>query len=388
MPDNTEICPTLALSTMPTKVLQTIYSKAPTRIDLAGGTVDLWPLYLFLDQPVTLNVGIDLFAEARLEISSVEGRKNQGEVLLKSEDQNLEMKVPWDTLNSFLGAEQTQAPPALELHFRLLRHFLLKRAEHVEKNHPFNLSLSTRARSPAGAGLGGSSTLSVAMVGALATWVEGNIQPKRDGVRLVEIVRDVETTVIHVPAGVQDYYGAMFGGLQSLRWKAGSHQREWLPSSVLEGLQQRLLLFYSGKSRNSGINNWALFKAFIDGEGEVRVNFQKIVAATRSLEDALRKKDWSGAGASIAEEWSVRKTLAKGITTPEIERAFERARKIAPEISGKVCGAGGGGCFFLFLPSGDPAVREAIIKTVTQKGIQSLPFHVSPHGLQVQQGKR
>src|SRR6185312_15075251 len=105
---------------------------------------------------------------------------------------------------------------------------------------------------------------------------------------------------------------------------------------------------YSGQSRNSGINNWALFKSFIDKQEQVREKFGKIVAATTRLETALRRQDWDSVGAAIAEEWETRRTLAPGITTAEIDHAFAEAQKIT-KVSGKICGAGGGGCFFVYL---------------------------------------
>jgi D-glycero-alpha-D-manno-heptose-7-phosphate kinase len=366
--------------------IKRIDSKAPTRIDLAGGTVDLWPLYLFLDKPVTLNLGIDLYAETRLELSQPSAG-GDGTFTLKSEDQGHEATHTWSTL------ETATAPPQLELHLKLLRYFARERASAVtagtaNQRYGFDLTLSTRARSPAGAGLGGSSTLSVSMSGALATWArqgtrKENFDAIRDGEEIIQIVRDVETTVIQVPAGVQDYYGAMFGGLQSLRWGAGKHEREWLPEGILADVQKHLLLFYSGQSRNSGINNWALFKGFIDNQNDIRARFGKIAQATHRLEQALMKRDWSEAGLAIADEWATRKTLAQGITTPEMEKAFEEARGIA-KISGKVCGAGGGGCFFVYLEDGnDEDAKKRIQEAFTAQGIRPLPFHAVPRGLEV-----
>lgn len=351
--------------------IQNIHSRAPTRIDLAGGTVDLWPLYLFLDHPVTLNLGIDLYAEATLELAPAPAG-TQGKVTLRSQDQRNELTFPWAELDS------ASASPQVALHLKLLRHFARERAtEAGQKGYGFDLTLSTHAKSPAGAGLGGSSTLSVAMAGALATWARqgtarATVDPLRDGEELIEIVRDVETTVIQVPAGVQDYYGAMFGGLQSLRWGAGKHAREWLPESILSELQKRLLLFYSGQSRNSGINNWALFKGFIDNQNDIRARFGKIARATQELEAALRAGDWRKAGAAIADEWATRKTLASGITTPEMEEAFEAAQKITP-VSGKVCGAGGGGCFFVYLADPSAEHKSRIEEAFVSRGIRPLP---------------
>src|ERR1700753_531077 len=95
---------------------KTITSRAPTRIDLAGGTVDIWPLYLFLKNPVTVNLGIDLFAEARGE---VEHGASKCSILLKSEEKGNEMSLSWQDLFQ----ENPQIHPALQLHFKLLRYF-------------------------------------------------------------------------------------------------------------------------------------------------------------------------------------------------------------------------------------------------------------------------
>jgi D-glycero-alpha-D-manno-heptose-7-phosphate kinase len=347
-----------------------IHAKAPTRIDLAGGTLDLWPLYLFLERPTTINLGIDLFAEVWCE----ERPSGNPSVVLKSDDQNHELKIDWKDI------AHATAPPQLELHLKLLRLLATKHGVSPQGE----LTLRTKAGSPAGAGLGGSSTLSVALVGALTAWARGGHQADvlREGTALLDIVRDVETTVIQVPAGVQDYYGAMFGGVQSLRWGAGVHEREWLAPELVPALESRIALFYSGQSRNSGINNWALFKAFIDKKDEVRERFAVINQAARDLETALRAQDWRAVGTAIRNEWKVRHTLAAGISTPEIDQAFQAARAIVPDSAGKICGAGGGGCFFIYSP--EPAGKKAIEEALAAQGMRVLPYHASPRGLEVE----
>jgi D-glycero-alpha-D-manno-heptose-7-phosphate kinase len=358
------------------KTLKKFRVKAPTRIDLAGGTVDIWPIYLFLNRATTINLAIDLYAETELE----EFSPASGEplVTLRAEDQGAELKFPWSAIES-----QTP-PPNLELHWKYLRYFLELKKKAGRFYPTVGLNLSTRAKSPAGAGLGGSSTLSVSIIGALKIWCDGAVSVEEDGERLVEITRDVETTVIKVPAGMQDYYGAMFGGLQSLRWGAGQHDRQWLAPELIPELEDRILLFYSGQSRNSGINNWALFKAFIDDQGNVRDQFHGINHSTHGLEKALNERDWRGVGNAIASEWEVRRGLASGITTPEIDRAFALAMENGA-TAGKICGAGGGGCFFVYLPEKNPPMREAIIREVgTLPGIRHLPFRVAKKGLQIE----
>jgi D-glycero-alpha-D-manno-heptose-7-phosphate kinase len=350
-----------------------IHAKAPTRIDLAGGTLDLWPLYLFLEKPTTVNLAIDLFAEAWIEVAPA----TTPSITLRSEDQKQEMKLSWPELAT------AQAPPQLELHLKLLRFIASKHDARPEGA----LTIRTRANSPAGAGLGGSSTLSVALVGAITAWARGGNRADilKEGEDLVDVVRDIETTVIQVPAGVQDYYGAMFGGLQSLHWGAGRHEREWLPEELLPALESRITLFYSGQSRNSGINNWALFKSFIDKQAGVRERFAQINEAARDLEAALRARDWTAAGRAIATEWETRRTLAPGISTPEMDRAFSIAEKLVPSRAGKVCGAGGGGCFFIYTP--DPTDKTKVEQALAREfgtGLRALPFRASPRGLTVE----
>lgn len=358
------------------KTLRKLRAKAPTRIDLAGGTVDIWPIYLFLNRATTVNLAIDLYAETELE--EVAPASGEPTVCLRAEDQGTELRFGWSAIES-----QTP-PPSLELHWKYLRYFLELKKRAGRFYPTVGLNLTTRAKSPAGAGLGGSSTLSVSIIGALKVWCDGAVNVEADGERLVEITRDVETTVIKVPAGMQDYYGAMFGGLQSLRWGAGRHDRQWLSPDLLSELEERILLFYSGQSRNSGINNWALFKSFIDGQGNVRDQFHGINHSAHSLERALGERDWQATGNAIASEWEVRRGLAQGITTPEIDRAFALAMERGA-TAGKICGAGGGGCFFVYVPEKNPAVREAIVRDVgSLPGIRHLPFRAARKGLQIE----
>ncbi len=368
-------------------------SRAPTRIDLAGGTIDLWPLYLFLKNPQTINLGINLYAEAQLQTqpqgSSSAPRGDQ--FTLESLDQKIVEHLTAEQLLS--DSTDLRIPPQLILHYRFLKHFYLKKINTHSSTPPIahHTHLSTRAQSPAGAGLGGSSTLSVALVGALASWSEPHsnttrVSPETHGLSWIDLIKDIETTVIAVPAGLQDYFGAMFGGLQSIHWCAGGHQHSHFDLTTTQDLADRLILFYSGQSRNSGINNWALFKNLIDRVSPTPQLFQKICYATSEVETSLQKKDWTRLGKAIDQEWASRKQLATGITTAEMDRAFETAKAIAP-VSGKVCGAGGGGCFFVYLPEGKTGSGERayqkVIDAFEQQGIRHLPFQAAPEGLKI-----
>ncbi len=351
----------------------TIESIAPVRVDIAGGTVDIWPLYLLLDQPKTINYGISLFAKTTLEAEP----SSKPEVQIESVDLKRTHTFSWAEILD----QKLEAIPELILPVSLLRYFA------KEHSNPRSLSLKmkTEAKSPAGAGLGGSSALSISIIGALYKWVNPRtpLDLEKDGEFLISLTRDVESQVLYGPAGLQDYYGAAFGGLQVLDWKIARNERTSLPVSTLKELEARTLLFYSGKSRNSGINNWQLFKGLIDKNPEVDAKFRAICAATCKVEAALLKQDFKAVVNAIREEWETRKTLATGISTPEMDAAYARAKKVT-EVAFKVCGAGGGGCFFVILPEKDDALKEKVKKAVLEAGeIQSLPFEAVPHGLTV-----
>jgi D-glycero-alpha-D-manno-heptose-7-phosphate kinase len=350
-----------------------IESIAPVRIDLAGGTVDIWPLYLLLPNPKTINFGIDLFAKTTIDSKP----SSQPKVTLISTDQGKSHSFTWDEILD----EKNFSVPELTLLVRLLRYFA--------KTHPhptsLEFTLTTEAKSPSGAGLGGSSALSISIIGALWKWTHPKepLDLEQDGEFLISLTRDVESQVLYGPAGLQDYYGAAFGGLQILDWKIAKNERTSLPTATLKALESRTLLFYSGKTRNSGINNWQLFKGLIDQNPEVAIKFKSICHATVDLESALLKQDWTAVVQAVRSEWETRKTLAPGISTPEMEKAYLRATAIS-DLAFKVCGAGGGGCFFILLPTPDSKIKKAVSDAILEdSSIRALPFTTVPHGLSV-----
>ena len=202
-----------------------ISASAPTRIDLAGGTIDIWPLYLFHAGAQTLHVAISLRAHAWIEA------RPDDRIELISEDTDRMVNLP---------ADQLRTDDTLPLLGRLAHRFGAR-----------GLRLTTRGESPAGAGIAGSSALNIAICGALARFTGKNLDPEA----LMEIAKDVEAQVIHVPTGLQDYRPAMYGGIAALELTAGRPTRVALDVDP-DALQQRLVLCYTGEPRNSGTNNW------------------------------------------------------------------------------------------------------------------------------------
>ncbi len=327
-----------------------IHASAPTRIDLAGGTLDIWPLYLFHEGAQTLNAAISLRASCDLR-----SRAGRG-LVIASEDSGERVEVDhWSELRDTHD---------LRLLGKLLHYF---RAEGLE--------LTTRSDSPVGAGIAGSSALNIAVCGALNKWTGGH----RSAEEIFQIAMNVEAQAIDVPTGVQDYRPAYYGGISAVELGVSGVRRVALDVAPAE-LQQRLALAYTNASRNSGINNWDVTKRHIDGDRQVHTAFARIRDIAAAMRTALERRDWPEVGRQIAAEWENRKALAPGVTTPEID-AMLGAAGHAGAIGGKVCGAGGGGCLFCF---GEPAQIPAIRQALADAGARVLDFTIEARGLLMQ----
>ena len=326
-----------------------IESSAPTRIDLAGGTIDIWPLYLFHDHAQTLNVAISLRAHATIE------SREDGRIAIRSVDTGRAVEaVGWRDL-------------ALDGDLSLLRWLL-----HFFKAE--GLTLTTRAESPAGAGIAGSSALNIAVCGAMSRWTGADY----DAETLLRVAMNVEAQAIAVPTGVQDYRPALYGGVSAVELGVAGVARVPIEVDVRE-LERRMVLAYTGVPRNSGTNNWEITRRHIDGDRGVFDCFERIRDTAVAMREALVRGDWDEVGRQVAAEWDNRKRLAPGVTTPGIDALVDRARAAGAQ-GAKVCGAGGGGCIFFFgRPDDMPAVREA----VASSGARLLDYRVDEDGLRI-----
>jgi D-glycero-alpha-D-manno-heptose-7-phosphate kinase len=328
-----------------------IVSSAPTRIDLAGSTLDIWPLYLFHHGAQTLNAAINLRAHCTL------ATRSDHRIVVRSEDTGRVIEARhWSELR-----ENTE----LELLGRILHFF-----------EADGLELTTRCESPLGAGIAGSSALNVAVCGALSRW-RGH-EPPAD--TLLHIAKNVEAQAINVPTGVQDYRPALYGGVAAVELRVDGVRRVALGVDTAE-LESRIVLAYTGASRNSGINNWEITKRHIDGDLRIHMHFERIRDIAVAMRDALEAGAWEEVGRQIGAEWDNRKALAPGVTTPLIEDLMARG-KAAGAMAAKVCGAGGGGCFICYgEPSKMPAVRQAL----AEGGARVLDYRLEGEGLRVEQ---
>jgi D-glycero-alpha-D-manno-heptose-7-phosphate kinase len=325
-----------------------IEASAPARVDLAGGTLDLWPLHALHPGSVTVNLAIDRRASCRVR------RGGEG-IRLVAPDRGLDRRVR--------SAKELLSDPGTALVGALLEELAPGGGVEVE----------FRSGVPFGSGLGGSSAIAVAVAAAL-TRSNGTAFGGAGG---VEFVRDVETRVLGKPAGVQDYYPAFGGGLHVLRFETGRTVAEREDVDA-EAWGAHLTLFDTGAAHSSGMNNWEIFRRRLEGDSEVTQGLEKIAAAARAMAVAASGRDFAGMGRALDREWKARRELAPVVSSPAIEAAISAAIA-AGAWGGKACGAGGGGCVVFLSPrQRTSAVREVLGRLT---GGRVLPVRAENRGL-------
>jgi D-glycero-alpha-D-manno-heptose-7-phosphate kinase len=330
-----------------------IESSAPTRVDLAGGTIDIWPLYLFHPGATTVNFAISLRANCRIQT------RDDRRIVLESQDRKVSFETSLDAIDDLLHENR------LELISKLVHFF--------RPDTGFHLIASSEA--PAGAGLGGSSALAVACIGALNRLV-GN---RYDARKFITIVANIETTVIRVPAGFQDYYPAFYGSTSAIHFRPDGIEREALEVDQTK-IENRIAICYTGEPRLSGTNNWEIMKHHIDGDAELFQLFESIRDSAIAMRAALLGDDWQRVSEIMRAAYPKRRKLAPGVTTPQMDRLVEIAMANGAEAA-KVCGAGGGGCIAFLCSEGRKSDVERAL--AAEEGSEVLKWKVAREGLTV-----
>jgi D-glycero-alpha-D-manno-heptose-7-phosphate kinase len=332
-----------------------IESSAPTRVDLAGGTIDIPPLFLFHEGAATVNFAVDLMARCRIET------RTDDRIVLESIDRGVKFETSLDEIKNLYNE------PRLELLSKLVYFF--------KPETGFNMI--TESEAPAGAGLAGSSTLNIACIGALNRLVGNRYAPER----FIPIAANIECQVINVPTGFQDYYSAQYGGAACIHFRPDGIEREALNIDT-KILEERVVVCYTGEPRNSGTNNWEITKRHIDGDVETFAIFEGIRDSARNLREALIAGDWTRAGEILQAAHPRRKQLSPNITTPQMDLLIDKALANGA-LAAKVCGAGGGGCIAFFCAENRKADVEKAL--AGEPDVEVLRWNVSTEGLTVRE---
>lgn len=323
--------------------------RAPIRADLAGGTLDLWPLGVFHPGARTINVAISRHVECEVTTLS---------------DSAIEIALlDTDYRQKYESLTDVSKDPAVRLIYTVLEHFRMT-----------GVRIATRSEAPRGSGLGASSALAITLARALSE-IAGD---PLEGEQLIHTVRDLETRMLGIPAGIQDYYPPVYGGLSTLRLEAGGVSRTAL-DFPLGDLGRSLIVHYSGVSHFSGTNNWEIYKRHIDGDRAVWEGMSRIAATAQAMDRAFESHDLEEAGRLLSEEWENRRTLFKGVSTAEVDRIIETGLK-AGAFGAKVCGAGGGGCVVMIV---DPEKRKKVVRALGRAPGETLDLVPVPYGVEL-----
>jgi D-glycero-alpha-D-manno-heptose-7-phosphate kinase len=331
-------------------------ARAACRVDLAGGTMDMWPLYLFHPGAVVVNLAVRVMTCCRI---------------LPTEGKGIEL-VSLDTGLADRFADMQALREARRYKHGLAVHLL--RFFYADSEPASGLRMETHSESPAGAGISGSSALMIASATALARFTGRRLG--REQIR--EIAQNVEAQLIGVPTGCQDYYPALYGGVNAVQLDVDGIHRQAIDCDA-EELDRRLVLAYTGAPRKSGINNWEVFKRHIDGERRIFRNFERIGEIARAMRSAVEAGDWTETARLLREEWKLRRTNAPAIATPFIDELIALGRRHGA-LGAKVCGAGGGGCV-LFMT--EPEARGRVEQALASAGARLLPAKVARQGVRV-----
>jgi len=325
--------------------------RVPMRIDLAGGTLDVYPLYLFEGGGLTVNAAINVQAYASLETRA------DARIVIHSRD---------------LGAvEQVPSLERMEFGGRL---DLVKRALHYYRPQT-GLDIVVRSEAPAGSGLGASSALLMALSACLNKLTGRGLGYER----IIDLGANIEAQVIGIPTGKQDYFPPIYGGVCAMWFDVDGWRLESLSdgNELIAALNERLVVSYTGIPHSSAVTNWAMLKCYIEHEGDTVARMQEIKAIALAMRDGLARLDMATFARLLDAEWQLRRGLAEGVTTPQVD-AIMAAAADAGALASKICGAGGGGCM---ITTAEPQKIGAVRAALAAAGAQVMDARIVATGL-------
>lgn len=333
----------------PIRADRTIRVAAPNRVDVAGGTLDIYPLYLLVPDAMTVNAAIDVGSHVELRPSPGGARLVSGNFAARARARDTH---GFSTAGRFgLLAGALRARPAVT-----------------------GVTMVFRNEAPVGSGIGASSALLVAALLALDS-LHGTRRPWEETAREA---MEIEAAHLGSLTGRQDHIAALRGGIQGIRFLPGRTlaTRIGVGSLAARRFAAHGFLAGTGRPHRSSDVNWRMIRGAIEGDEAVRRKFASIAAAARDAWEAVRDGDAVSAGRAMAREWAVRKTLAPGVTIPLVEETLASGEFRARVAGAKLCGAGGGG--FLFGLLRNPAERPHVMRLLSRRGFTLHPFRLSP----------
>jgi D-glycero-alpha-D-manno-heptose-7-phosphate kinase len=315
-------------------------SKAPLRLGLAGGGTDVSP-YSDLYGGAILNATISLSAYASIEIL------NDNKIIIEALDRK--------------EKQEFESMDVLPIDGKL---DLLKGVyNRIKKDFPFQhngLRLSTFVDAPAGSGLGTSSTLAVAVLGAFSEMLK---LPLGD-YDAAHLAYDIERNDLLLAGGRQDQYAATFGGVNFMEFYDNDKvivNPLRIRSSYLHELENNLLLYFTSTSRESAAIIKEQVKNVNDKNEKSIEAMHQLKEQAKMMKESLLKGKLNELGEILDFGFQQKRKMAANISNSNIEELYESAKK-AGATGGKISGAGGGGFMIFYCPGNTRhAVKEALL---------------------------
>lgn len=331
-----------------------LIARAPVRISFGGGGTDL-PAYYTRYGGLVVSTTINYYVYTILTAD------NEESVQIVSADYRALCQRP--TCEDLIWDGDLSLPKAITYYFGL--------------NGGVNIFLASQV--PPGTGLGSSGSVAVSMIKALAFWSGLDLDPAE----AAELACYIEIEKMSMPVGKQDQYAAAFGGLNCITFseKEVTVEPLSLPAETRDRLEERLMLFFTGTSRESSTILRRQREASQTGEEETLRRLDAIKVLGLEIRSALEEGDLDAFGELLHRSWIQKRGLAKGITNSFIDQCYATAREHGA-LGGKVTGAGGGGFLMLYCPVEQ---QEAVNGALSELGLQRRLFSFDDEGVQVMQ---
>jgi D-glycero-alpha-D-manno-heptose-7-phosphate kinase len=331
-------------------------SKAPLRIGLAGGGTDVSP-YSDLYGGTILNATISLYAHATIE----------------------PLDEPRIILETYDRSERQEFDFAKELpidgHLDLLKG-VYNAVQRDYGSISGGFRLSTFVDAPAGSGLGTSSTLVVAIIGAFTEWMRLPLGEYD----IAHYAYAIERNELKMAGGKQDQYAATFGGVNFMEFYEGDKvivNPLRIKQQYLFELENNLVLYYTATSRESArIIEQQSKNVVAKKEGSIEAMHQ-LKQQAQMMKEAVLKGRIHDLGHILDYGYQQKRLMAEGISNPLMEEIYDTAKK-AGATGGKISGAGGGGFMIFYCPGN---TKFSVVKSLERFGGTHRPYQFTEHGL-------
>ena len=319
-----------------------IKANAPTRIDLAGGTIDIWPIWAILGEATTINVAIDLPSEVIVSIPSKRFKN-----------------TPNNTKNALINGV----------------------LEYYNSNCNLTQQIDIKIKSyyPKRAGLAGSSSVLLSLISCLDAYLE----IKRSYAETINLASNLEAKILRGPTGTQDYYPILWGGINVMHYCLNQVKHELIPleGEIYESFKDSILLVKPKGFHESGNLNWILIREFIEGKENTIFQINRIMEAANLVYDSLQDGNVTEFYKGINIDMSARKSFGKDFVPEALCRLEEELGK--RNLNGaKICGAGGDACLALFCR---PRKRETVAQFIEEKGFHVIMPTLRMKGMEISQ---